>query len=167
VDEQVIAINTGNGKWSPIRTFQVISMKTFQVERSLSFRARHLQYDNGYLFVVKKGNLVGIMNVASGTFLRDIRIKPSVTYSVYNVIFRANSNYVVIATHDSKLYVYDFKCLKETDAVPSHLLLTTIDVECKIEAMMMTDTRIVCISQDDSYVVDLLPIDRLRCPDSC
>ena len=37
----------------------------------------------------------------------------------------------------SKLYVYDLKCLKETNAVPTHLLLTTIDLECKIKAMMM------------------------------
>ena len=67
----------------------------------------------------------------------------------------------------SKLYVYDLKCLKETDADPTHLLLTTIDLECKIEAMRMNETRIVCLSDKNMYVVDLKPVDRLRSPESC
>jgi WD40 repeat protein len=167
VDEQFIAVKTGDQTRTAIHTLTAISMKTFQVERSMSFRAKYLQYDNGYLFVLKKENLVRILDVASGTFLRDIFIKPSKTFQLYNVIYRTNPNYVVIATHDSKLYIYDLKCLKETEVVPSHLLLTTIDLECKIEAMMMTDTRIVCLCQNNAYVLDLKPVDRLRCPESC
>jgi hypothetical protein len=159
VDEQFIAVKTGG--WTE-KTFNFISMKTFEVERSLSSGAKYLQYDNGYLFVLKTDNLVGILDVASGTFLRDIRIRPS-----QNIISRVNSNYVVIAIHDSKLYVYDLKCLKETAAVPSHLLLTSFDLECNIEEMTMNETHIVCLTDTKVYVVDLKPIDRMRCPESC
>ena len=139
-------------------TYNFISMKTLEVERSLScraqylqydkgylfvaffslwkwrdcffFRAQYLQYDKGHLFVSKKENLVRILDVASGTFPRDIRIKPSKNY---HMIFRVNSNYVVMNNLDSKLHVYDLKCLRETAAVPSHLLLTTIDLECTVK----------------------------------
>jgi F-box-like len=163
VDEQFITVKTGN-QTSTEETYNFISMKTFQVERSLSSRAKHLQYDNGYLFSLKKENSVRILDVASGTFLRDIRIKRP---EYYNLIYRANSKYVVIASHDFKLYVYDLKCLKETDAVSTHLPLTTIDLECKIEAMLMNETHIVSLCQNNTYVVDLKPIDRLRCPESC
>jgi hypothetical protein len=161
VDEQFIAVKTGERARTE-KTYNFISMKTLQVERSLSSGAKYLQYDNGYLFVLKTDNLVGILDVASGTFLRDIRIRPS-----QNIISRVNSNYVVIAIHDSKLYVYDLKCLKETAAVPSHLLLTSFDLECNIEEMTMNETHIVCLTDTKVYVVDLKPIDRMRCPESC
>ncbi len=115
---------------------------------------------------MKTENLVQILDVASGTFLRDIRIVPSKIVEYYYVIFRVNSNYVVMSTHDSKLYVYDLKCLKETDAAPSHLL-TTIDLECKVEEMTMNETHIVCLTTNEMIVIDLKPIDRLRCPKSC
>jgi hypothetical protein len=74
-------------------------MKTLQVERSLSSRAKHLQYDGGYLFVSKTKNLVRILDVESGTFLRDLCIK---IFLNSDMIFRANSNNVVIANIDSK-----------------------------------------------------------------
>jgi hypothetical protein len=65
--------------------------------------------------------------------------------------------------------VYDLECLKETDAVPSHLLLTTIEIERRVEKMLMNETRIVCLypscSDCEMCVVDLKPIDRLRCPE--
>jgi len=162
VDEQFIAIKTGKRAWTE-KTFNFISMKTFDVERSVSSSAKYLQYDNGYLFELKKQNLVRILDVASGTFLRDISIKPSKNC---HMIFRVNSNYVVMTNLDSKLYVYDLKCLRETDAVPSHLLLTTIDLECPVKEMLMDETRIVCLSNSKMFVVDLQPVDRLRCPES-
>ena len=161
VDEQFIAVKIGKRE-SIEKTFNFISMKTFQVERTVSSRAEYLQYDGGCLFELKKPNLVGVLDVASGTFLRDIRIKPSTNY---HMIFRVNSNYVVMNNLDSKLYVYDLKCLKETAAVPSHLLLTTIDLGCPVKEMLMNETRIVCLSDKNMFVVDLQPIDRLRCPD--
>jgi hypothetical protein len=71
LDEQFIAVTTLNRS----STLNFISMKTFKVERSLSSRAKHLEYHRGYLFVLKKLNLVGILEVASGTFLRDISIE--------------------------------------------------------------------------------------------
>ena len=92
---------------------------------------------------------------------------------VMYLLYRVNSNYVVIATikngldEHSTLYVYDMKCLKETDVVPTHLLLTTIDLKRKVKRMMMNETQIVCLSHDCIDVIDLKPIDRLRCPESC
>jgi F-box-like len=162
VDEQFIAVETGKRAWME-KTYNFISMKTLEVERSVSCRAQYLQYDKGYLFVSKTENLVGILDVASGTFLRDTSIKPSKNN---HMICRVNSNYVVMNHFDSKLHVYDLKCLKETDAVPSHLLLTTIDLECSVKEVLMDETRIVCLSNNKMFVVDLKPIDRLRCPES-
>jgi hypothetical protein len=128
---------------------------------------KFLKYHGGYLFELRTENVIRILDVASGTFLRDIRIVPSKIVEYYNAIFRVNSNYVVIATHDSKLYIYDLKCLKETVAVPSHLFLTSIDLECNVEEMTMNETHIVCLSNNKMFVVDLKPIDRLRCPEFC
>ena len=163
IDENFIVVETGKGPRIKGKTFNFISMKIFKVERSVSSRAKYLQYDNGYLFVLKQKNLVGIFDVASGTFLRDISIKPSKNH---HIIFRANSNYVVMTNlYSTELYVYDLKCLKETVAVPSHLLLTSIDLEFKIEVMLMNETRIICLSEKNMYVIDLQPIDRLRCPE--
>jgi hypothetical protein len=65
------------------------------------------------------------------------------------------------------LRVYDLKCLKETDAVPTHLLLITIDLKLNVKRMLMNETRIVCLSDKNMYVLDLKPVDRLRCPESC
>jgi hypothetical protein len=162
VDEKFIAVKTGKRETIE-KTFNFISMKTFELERVVSSTAEYLQYDGGYLFELKKENLMGILDVSSGTYLRDIRIKPSKNYQM---IFRVNSNYVVMNNRDSKLFVYDLKCLKETVAVPTHLLLTMIDLECQVKEMLMNETRIVCLS-NKMFVVDLQPIDRLRCPESC
>ena len=111
--------------------------------------------------------LVRILDVASGTFLHNIRMEPS---SFDCIISKVNSNYIVIATiqnWNSTLHVYDLECLKETDVVPTHLLLTTIKLEWKVERMTMNETRIVCLSKKNMYVVDLKHIDRLRFPESC
>jgi hypothetical protein len=116
--------------------------------------------------------LVRTMDVTTGTFLRDIRMEPSGFDYVINI--RANSNYVVIAATEnekwggpSKLFVYDLKCLKETDAAPTHLLLTTIELKCKVKKMLLNEIHIVCLNDCYVFVVDLKPIDRLRCPESC
>ena len=166
VDEQFIAFKTAGRQIAGTTTYNFISTKTFLVERSLSFRVNSSSYDKGYLFLQNK-KLVRILDVASGTFLRDICVNPSGD----QLIFRVNSNYVVILSCSqflSKLNVYDLKCLKETDAVPTHLLLTTIDLEClEVKKMLMNDARIVCLSDKNMYVVDLKPIDLLRCPRSC
>jgi hypothetical protein len=165
VDEQFIAVETSSYEKAGTKTYNFISMRTFKMERSLTSRSKYFEYDGGYLFVLKKRNMVGILDVASGAFLRDIRIKPSKNYQM---IFRVNSKYVVmINLHSKELYVYDLKCLKETDTVPSHLLLTTIELKCEVKKVLMNETRIVCLSDKNMYVVDLKPIDRLRCPESC
>jgi hypothetical protein len=75
------------------------------------------------------------------------------------IISRVNSNYAVAAatpnySGKTKLHVYDLKCLKETDSVPTHLLLTTIDLECKVKEMLMNETRLVCLSYGDLHVID-------------
>ena len=38
---------------------------------------------------------------------------------------------------------------------------------CKICAVLMHENRIVCLNNKNTYFVDLKPIDRLRCPESC
>jgi hypothetical protein len=94
VDEMFIAVKTCSDENTGTKSYNFISLKTFQVERSLSSRA---------------------------------------------------------------------KCLKETDAVPSHFLLTTIELECeKVAMMMMNETRLVCVSgfgdKRKMHVIDLQPI---------
>ena len=168
VDEMFIAIKTASHENVETKTYNFISMKTFQVERSLSSRANYFEYDKGYLFLLQK-DLVRILDVSSGTFLRDIRVE---SHQLDSIICCSNSNYVVIVSCSqfySKLNVYDLKCLKETNAVPSHLLLTSIDLgwHTSIEKMVMNEHRIVCLGDQTLHVVDLKPIDRLRCPESC
>jgi hypothetical protein len=168
IDEQFIALHVPNEHTD--MTFNFISMKTFQVERSLTCYYETSYYDGGYLFLMNSDCLVRILDVASGTFLHDIRMEPS---SFDSIIFRVNSNYVVTAitkngyNEHSKLYVYDLKCLKETDVVPSHLLLTSIDLKCKVTRITMNESRIVCRSLFHLKVIDLKHIDRMRCPESC
>jgi hypothetical protein len=68
----------------------------------------------------------------------------------------------------STLNVYDLKCVKETDAVPSHLLLTSIDLGNYYETVCriaMNESRIVCLNCFGMNVIDLSLIHRLRCPD--
>jgi F-box-like len=166
VDDNFIAVETAVRGRAGTKTYNFISMKTFQVERSVSSRANYFAYDKSYLFLQNK-NRVRILDVASGTFLRDIHVdQPDL------MICSANSNYVVILSGNdfySKLNVYDLECLKETDAVPSHLLLTTIGIEHNVHKMLMNETRIVCLylpyGYCEMYVVDLKPIDRLRFPE--
>jgi hypothetical protein len=162
VDEQSIAIKSASRL-----TYKFISMKTFQVENSVSSRAKYLDYDKGYLFLLKDDDLVRILDVASGTFLRDIRMEPS---PVSSKICSINSNYVVVLTgkrHHSMLYIYDLKCLKETDAEPTHLLLTSMKIKFKVNKMAMNEHKIVYVGSQKTCVIDLKPIGRLRCPEFC
>jgi F-box-like len=157
VDEQFIAIKSASQL-----TYKFISMKTFQVERSVSSRAKYFDYDKGYLFLLEDDHLARILDVASGTFLRDIRMEPSVSSKIC-----INSNYVIVLTeryHHSMLYIYDLKCLKETDAEPTHLLLTSMKIKFKVKGMAMNEHKIVCVGFKKTCVIDLKPIDRLRCP---
>jgi hypothetical protein len=161
-DEMFIAIKTYSEENTGRKTYKFIS--TFQIERLVSFRVRYLAYDTGYLFLQNK-NLVRILDVASGTFLRNIRLEPD---QLDSIVCCANSNYVVILSCNkfySKLSVYDLKCLKQTDAVPSHLLLISIDLNWIVEKIAMNETRIVCLNSNTMYAVDLQPINRLRCPE--
>ena len=41
------------------------------------------------------------------------------------------------------------------------------DLECSVKEMLMNDSRIVCLRNDEMFVGDLKPIDGLRCPQSC
>ena len=96
--------------------------------------------------------LVRTFDVATGKFLQNIRREPSRFDNV--ITSRVNSNYVVIAATESewvghsKLFIYDLKCLKESDTVPSHLLLTTIDLQCKVVAMLLNEIYIVYLSEN-------------------
>ncbi len=114
-------------------------------------------------------DLVRMLDVVSGTFLHDMPIEQP--FYVDYMISRVNSNYAVSTAIDScgktKLYVHDLQCLKETDSVQTHFLLATIHLECPVKEMLMNDTRIVCLSDENMFVIDLKPIDRLRCPESC
>jgi len=92
VDKQFIAVETRSEENAETKTYNFISMKTFQVERSVSSWAKYLAYDKGYLFLQNK-NLVRILDVSSGTFLRDIRMELDQSDSI---ICCANSNYVVL-----------------------------------------------------------------------
>jgi hypothetical protein len=145
VDGHFIAVSAR--KEDARTTINFISQKSFQVERSLSFSSSCFEksfYDGGYLFLMNNDFLVRILDVASGTFLREIRMEPSIFNNVINI--RANSNYVVIAATESErwnwlarggpseLFIYDLNCLKETDGVPTHLL-TTIDLGGKVKKM--------------------------------
>jgi hypothetical protein len=86
-----------------------------------------------------------------------------------------NSNFVAIAAiksddMHSKLNIYDLKCLEELDVVPSHLLLTSIDLGTYLGSesrIAMNESRIVCVKYSAMDVIDLSLIHRLRCPEPC
>ena len=82
-------------------------------------------------------------------------------------VFAQKRETAVYIDRSWKLYVYDLKCLKETDVVPKNLLFTTIDLKFNVKKMLMNESRIVCLSDKNIYVVDVKHIDRLRCPESC
>ena len=75
VDDNFITVETAARERAGTKTYNFISTKTFQVERSLSSRVNSSSYDKGYLFLQNK-NLIRILNVSSGTFLREIRLEP-------------------------------------------------------------------------------------------
>jgi F-box-like len=165
VDEMFIAVKTACRQTSGANTYNFISMKTFQVERSVSSRESYFTYNGGHLFLLCN-DLVRILDVTSGTFTRDIRMEPG---QLDSIICCANSNYVALVSCNrfySKLHVFDLKCLKETDAASSQLLLISIDLERTPIWMLMNETRIVCLSNCEISVIDLKPIHRLRCPES-
>ena len=165
LDEQFIAVHVPSKHTD--MTYYFLSLKTCEFQRSLTCYYETSYYDGGYLFLMNSEGLVRILDVASGTFLHDIRMELS---SFEYIIARVNSNYVVIAIINkgfTTLYVYDLKCLKETDVAPTHLLLTTIELRRNVKRMAMNETRIVCLSYGLLHVIDLKHVDRLRCPESC
>jgi F-box-like len=165
VDEQFIAIKTDGSENAETKTYNFISMKTFQVERSVSPIAVYSDYDKGYLFLLEDEHLVRILEVASGTFLRDICMEPS---CMPLKICTINSNYVVLLTgngYHSMLYVYDLNSLKENNVVPTHFLLTSMEIQFQVKKMGMNENKIVCVGYLKDCVIDLKPIDRLRCPE--
>ena len=164
VYEMFIAVETCSDENTGTKSYNFISLKKFQVERSLSSRAKYFAYDKGHLFLQNK-NFIRILDVSSGTYLRDIHMEQHEPDSMF---LCANSRYVVILSCNklySKLSVYDLKCLKETDTVPSHLLLTSFDLDWIVKKVAMNETRIVCLDSNKMYVVDLKHIDLLRCPE--
>ena len=70
-------------------------------------------------------------------------VSVDVTHIVYgrHVAMSCNKLY-------SKLSVYDLKCLKETETVPSHLLLTSFDLDWIVKKVAMNETRIVCLDDN-------------------
>ena len=92
VDDNFITVETAARERAGTKTYNFISTKTFQVERSLSSRVNSSSYDKGYLFLQNK-NLIRILNVSSGTFLRDIRLEPDEPDSITCGV---NSSFVVI-----------------------------------------------------------------------
>jgi len=96
VDEQFIAIKTAGRRKAGRKTYNFISMKTFQIERSVSFRAKYFAYDKGYLFLQNK-NLVRILDVASGTYLRDIHVESDEPDSIICCVTPVSSLYTIIS----------------------------------------------------------------------
>ena len=89
VDEHFIAVNTLIGDEKT--TCNLIPLKTFEIERSLSCDNRfHCFYDGSYLFLTNNSrSFVLMLDVASGSFLHDMPIEQSFCDSV---ITRSNSN---------------------------------------------------------------------------
>ena len=89
VDEHFIAVNTLIGDKKT--TCNLISLQTFEIERSLSCDNRfHCFYDGSYLFLTNiSRSFFRMFDVASGSFLHDMPIEQSFCDSV---ITRSNSN---------------------------------------------------------------------------
>jgi hypothetical protein len=93
VDEHFIALHTPFGDDDV--TINLISLKTFQVERSLSC-LYFGSYDGGYVFLMNSDHSsIRMLDVASGALLHDMPMKLSY-FDVY--LTRGDYNYVVTDT---------------------------------------------------------------------
>jgi len=138
-------------KKAPVVVAHFISTRTLEVERLLTVDALTAVYDKGLLFVLIHGR-VRIYDVSSGTFYRDLLLQKNASNSVCSSQFlvSVNSKYVAILYKaywrwfgwKTKLWVYELAALKNFDAEPKSLLLTTIENDGPL-SMTMDETRIV------------------------
>ena len=160
VDEQFIVVTSADNK-----TYYFISTKTFEVERSLGAKTEYVDYDRGYLFLIKaNGPMARIMDVASGTFLHDVFIEKLPHHSFGSC--RVNSKYVVIENNGfpkKTLWIYDLESIKATDDVPHYLLLCVIKTKLNGQLRLVDEDQIVCSSDIGVEVFNVASIDTLKC----
>ena len=98
-------------------------------------------YDRGLMFIIK-GQLIHILDVVSGTYLRDIHMSKIGTIETIKV----NLHYVVIIVR-SNLYVYSLQALR--NPLPSEAFVFKIERKWEIIGLAVDDTQIVFICQTD------------------
>jgi hypothetical protein len=147
-----------------------ISTRTLAVKRSLTVDADMAVYDKGLLFVLISGR-VRIYEASSGIFYRDLLLQKKFS-NWYGTQFlvSVNSKHVAILFKaywrwfgwKTKLWVYELEALKNFEAEPKGLLLTTIVNDGPL-SMTMDETRIVIctVSRNelDQWAVPLFVFD--------
>ena len=113
-----------------------------ELERSLSVMSGlWFRYDRGLMFFIKRMRLIRILDVASGTYLRDINMGKKCRWIG---AIKANSNYVIIYA-ESKLYVYSLQALR--NPLPSDPFVFKIE-NCqwgRLVVVTVDETQIVCL----------------------
>jgi WD40 repeat protein len=152
----------------PMYLCQFISCKTLEIERSLSCKTWRTMYHGGLFFIGRDDDgLVRILDVASGTYLHDIRV-------IYNpkdwpLKVSTSSKYLVamdgMKREERTLSVYDLQAMRNPKAKPATILLNTF-VTTLADELLMDETRIVfysLFSGNEIIVIDFGDHDRFKC----
>jgi hypothetical protein len=119
-------------------------------------------YDKGLLFEHRGKGLVRIMDVASGTYVNDVRIpfqsKDDEFIKLLDTWVSANSNVIVIGWKYAKghlkrvshLSVYDLEAVKNPNSDPGTHLLYTLQFQFDIHSFVMNENEIA-FSGGDRY----------------
>jgi hypothetical protein len=144
---------------------QFISTKTLKIERSLSCAAASTFYKEGLFFMKKDDGLDRILEVASGTYLRDTQgLFKSLKYSSF---LRVNSKYLVYMEYtgpeESAFNVYDLQAMRNPSVSADKILLTTLKVKMDVQELLVDETRLVCAFSNKFVVMDFGAYDRYKC----
>ena len=154
----------------PMHLCQFISCKTLEIERSLSCKNWRKMYDGGLFFMGRDDGLVRILDVASGTYLHDIRVKHGPNAWLRRGLkVTTNSKYLVVMDDmgdedETTFSVYDLQAMRNPMAKSCSILLYTLETT-PADDLLIDETRIVfsCLYYDNEIVViDFGDYDRFK-----
>ncbi len=148
-----------------------ISLKTLEIERSLSVTKRRVEYDQGLLLIGCRNGRIRIIDAATGTFLHEIPTNHRFGRWILDTRMRKvkmNSMYMIVLSEceseQTTLSVYDLSAIKNPKTQPDRLLLGTFNVDIAADGLIMDETHILAVSTEKKVVViDFGSFDRFEC----
>jgi hypothetical protein len=156
---------------NPVTTVHLISLKTFQIERSLSVMNRRVEYDQGLLLIGSRNERIRIIDAATGTYLHEIPTNHRFGRWIIDTRMwrvKMNSMYMIVLSEceseQTTLSVYDLSAIKNPKTQPDRLLLSTFNVDIAADGLIMDETHILAVSRKKQVVViDFGSFDRFEC----